>query len=249
MNQSVYKISLDLRDCHASAVLNMKRFDTGRTLEITLTDDGRPYVITPDCEAVFTGKKPDGTVIYNLCRVAQNKVIYEITDQTTATAGKVRCEIRIYNTDGLFAREGFSGVEEGKLITSAAFDILVQEQVCSDDDVVASAPEATALQKLLQEADAFLKNPTFALIEGTETAPVVLEELARGVYLVEGVGKLLEPDVASELTPGLYIVSTSGGNRVIFVLGAGEENILTKYVFTETAVIQKQFRLDALGAN
>lgn len=249
MNQSVYKISLDLRDCQASAVLNMKRFDTGRTLEITLTDDGRPYVITPDCEAVFTGKKPDGTVIFNLCRVAQNKIIYEITDQTTATAGKVRCEIRIYNTDGLFTREGFSGVEEGKLITAAAFEILVQEQVCSDDDVVASVPEATALQKLLQEADAFLKNPNFALKEGTEKAPVVLEELTRGVYLVEGIGKLLSSDVEAEITPGLYIVSARGGNRVIFVLGAGEENILEKYVFTENTVSQKQFRLDTLVAD
>ena len=299
MNDSLYTISLDVQATYASAAVSVKQFDTGRRLEFALHDGGKPYEIGEDCQVVFTAKKPDGTAIFNTCQVEKGKVIYELTPQTTAEAGKVQCELRIYGS-------------EEKLLTSAAFTVLVCQQVCSDDDVVASAPEATALQKLVDDIGALsvsegtlradrveattaylddaqmfriyateatfsgaaitavssemanvnygsvqnltatkatISNMPFTLALGTEAAPVVLEALPRGVYLVEGVGKLLEPDVAAEMTPGLYVVSVRGKTRVIFAFEAGEENTLTKYVITETRYFQKKFNLDAIGTN
>ena len=299
MNQSLYTISLDVQASYAPTAISMKQFDTGRRLEFALHDGGKPYEIGADCQVVFTAKKPDGTAIFNTCQVEKGKVIYELTPQTTAEPGKVRCELRIYGADE-------------SLITSAAFQILVLEQVCADDDVVAATPEATALQKLVDDigaisvsegtlrtdrveattaylddaqmfriyateatfsgaaitavssemanvnhgtvqkltaTEAAIANMPFTLALGTEDTPVVLEELPRGVYLVEGVGKLLAPDVATEMTPGLYVVSVKDKNRVIFAFEAGEENTLTKYVITETRYFQKKFNLDAIGMN
>lgn len=78
-------------------------------------------------------------MIFNTCQVENGKVIYEVSPQTTTAAGKVLCEICLY------------GAEDTRL-TSAAFEIAVQEKVCSDEDVVASATEATDLQKILSLA-------------------------------------------------------------------------------------------------
>ena len=65
MNYSNYRASLDIHAAGSQAVLHAKQGDTKRQILVTLTEDGRPYLISSDCRAVFTAKKPDGSILFN----------------------------------------------------------------------------------------------------------------------------------------------------------------------------------------
>lgn len=165
MNPSDYRICLDLQAPHGAVELSMKQGDTHRCIYITLTDGGRLYE-PAGCCPVFTAKKPDGTVLYNRCRMEAQTVIYQVTPQTTAAPGRVSCELRLYSPELETDDEGRPIPGTGKLITSAAFLIAVHPQVCQDGDVVASAPEATALEALVTEGVALVETVQTKLENG-----------------------------------------------------------------------------------
>lgn len=171
MNPSDYRISLDLQAPHGAVELNMKQGDSHRCLYITLTDGGRLYTPAADCRAVFTAKKPDGTVLYNLCQVQEGVVVYPVTLQTTAAEGMVRCELRLYSRELELDGEGRPIPETARLLTAAAFSIRVHPPVCRDEDVMASVPEATALQALVAETDALLETVQEKLDTGALIGP------------------------------------------------------------------------------
>lgn len=156
MERSNYRISLDICDSHGACLLDMKRTDTHRRINITLTDGGVPYRITEGCQVVFTAKKPDNTVIYNHCAVEDNTVIYDVTPQTTAAPGLLQCEIRLYDApvplkpdeNGVLSLPG----TDVQLLTSAAFGIRVHPTVYNEEDIPASDTEMTELTKCVTDA-------------------------------------------------------------------------------------------------
>lgn len=121
MNESIYRVSLDLADTSSSAKIKSKRGDTSRALHITLATNGRPYVITEECTAVFTATKPSGKVIFNNCEIEDNVVVYQFTEQTCVEVGALPCEIRIYGADN-------------KVITSARFTMYIAHDFIEDPD-------------------------------------------------------------------------------------------------------------------
>jgi hypothetical protein len=130
MNYATHKISLDIHKPESQTVLHMKRTDTGRKIKISLTEDGRPYILTPDCSAVFKAKKPDGHDIKMDCEIDGNVIIYPVSFQTTAMLGEVECEIMLFN-------------ESGMLITSPRFVIIVNDTVQSEGSIAESDSEAS----------------------------------------------------------------------------------------------------------
>ena len=137
MNDSISKITLDLQQDSTPVTVAVKRGDTGRMIKILLSDGGFSYEIADGCYAVLTATKPDGNILYNHCSIEDNEIIYEITEQTTAVAGRMMAEIKLYGKDD-------------KLITSAKFRIIVSGTVYSDDKVE-SKDEVSALTYLISE--------------------------------------------------------------------------------------------------
>ena len=88
---------------------------------------------------VFTARKPDGMVIFNHCTREGNAFYYDLTPQTTAVAGELPCELKLY------------GPGE-KLLTTAAFSLRVVDTVYTGEEVLASAEEADALTQLIDES-------------------------------------------------------------------------------------------------
>ena len=158
MNYSNYRASLDIHAAGSQAVLHAKQGDTKRQILVTLTEDGRPYLISSDCRAVFTAKKPDGSILFNDCAREGNLISYTFTAQTTALAGRLDCEIRLY------------GADKG-LITSPGFDIIVDATVYEDGDVVESAAEVSALTSLVSEANTLVSEVNRKLENGEFNGP------------------------------------------------------------------------------
>lgn len=153
MTNSYYKISLDIHDHGSSVCLKAKRGDTGRVLCITLMDGRNPYAISPECYAVFTAKKADGNILYNQCTIIGNTIGYTFTPQTTSAVGKAECEIKLYGA-------------ENKLITSARFNLLVEDTVYNEGDEVESEKEVTALTALVSKATTLITDVENKLANG-----------------------------------------------------------------------------------
>ena len=153
MKNSYYKISLDIHDHGSHVSLKAKKGDTGLLLYITLTDGGKPYVITDECRAVFTAKKADSNILYNECSLNGNVITYEFTPQTTSAVGKTDCEIKLYGADN-------------KLITSTSFTLMVEDTVYNEGDAVESAKEVSALTALVSKITTIIHDVETKLASG-----------------------------------------------------------------------------------
>ena len=153
MTNSFYKIYLDIHNYGSHVLLKAKKGDTGSLLYITLMDGKNPYVITPECYAVFTAKKADGNILYNKCSFVENMIVYEFTPQTTASVGKVACEIKLYGSGDM-------------LLTSAEFTLLVMDTVYNETDEVGSEKEVSALTDLVSHATTLINEVEYKLESG-----------------------------------------------------------------------------------
>lgn len=138
MRKSTYYIELDIERRSAQACMSVRQGESGRRLVIALMSGGKPYDPGEDCYAVFAGTKSDGTTLFNGCTLSRGRVTYELTAQTTAAAGRVACELRIYST-------------AGELIISPAFTIMVF-RAKTEESGISSASEVTALTELITDA-------------------------------------------------------------------------------------------------
>ena len=136
MQYSNYRISLDVQTGGSGAVLTAKRGDTGRRIYVNLTDGGRPYFPEADCMAVFTARKPDGHVIFQECTWDGSLICYVLSEQLLAVPGEVKCELRLYGGDTM-------------LLTSADFDLLVEDTVYHEGDEIESSDEFSVLTDLI----------------------------------------------------------------------------------------------------
>lgn len=140
MNRIKYRISLDMLEVASQITIKVKKGDTACSIHVTLTESGKIYHISDGCYAVFSAKKPDGNYLFNneTCRIEDNTIIYDFTEQTTPIEGIVECELILYK-------------DEDKL-TSPRFNLKVDATVYNGEEIV-STPEADALKELTNRAE------------------------------------------------------------------------------------------------
>lgn len=216
MNATIHRISLDIHEPHSCVCLYVKREDqNSRIIYISLTEGGFPYHISDECYAVFAATKPDGNIIYNECTIDDDRIIYELTPQTTAMAGDVECEIKLYGTDDA-------------LITSPGFTIVVDDTIYDTETEIESKDEFNALTELISKAMKLQKTlpapPSaevgqYIVVASVDRNGNVKETIAvdppRGTTGNAGVlmsGKMLSPGhiVANEAYLSLHTEETEG---------------------------------------
>lgn len=111
-----------------------------RYVEVTLKDDGEPYIIPEGSHVTSYIRKPDRKKVYNDCEFSGEVVTVELTSQALAVAGTARCEIEIKSED----------MEQ--LITSITFEVEIEPKV-KDEDAIESTDEMTILEKKMKQYD------------------------------------------------------------------------------------------------
>lgn len=155
MNKPCARITLDLQQASTPTFVAVKKSDIGREIRITLSDGGFSYEISADCYAVLTGTKPDGNILYNHCDIEGNTIVYTVTEQTTAAAGRMKAEVKLYGADDQF-------------VTSATFRIIIDGTVY-DEGKVESKDEVSALTHLVSEAASVINNGNQMIEQGQQT--------------------------------------------------------------------------------
>lgn len=125
MNYAYYRISLDVQDISTQVSLPVRRWDTGRGIQVTLTENGAPYEIVEGCSAEFACVRPNGSVLKNPCEIEGNVILYNFTQLTTSLAGIMECEIRLTGATG-------------ELLTSPRFNLVVYSTIYDYGDATES---------------------------------------------------------------------------------------------------------------
>lgn len=137
MIYSKFRFALDIKKTQSQVSVPVLLNDTGWGLCINLIDDGKPFIISHGCRAVFVSKKPDGSTIFNDCLIeGDDTILYNFTANTTNVEGRHDCEIRLYG-------------ENGRKITCPRFTIVVDRRVVLDDDLGIDDDEKTAIDAIL----------------------------------------------------------------------------------------------------
>ena len=157
MQRIKYRISLDMLEVASQTTIKAKKGDTACSIVMTLTENGKIYHIADGCRAVFSGKKSDGNYLFNgeTCRIEDNTIIYDFTEQTVAIEGVVECEVILY--------------KDNEQLTTPRFNILVGATVYNGEEIV-STPEADALKEFIEESE----NRVNSIIDESEN---VIEEV------------------------------------------------------------------------
>ena len=130
--------------------------DVGRKIKVILLANNQPYEIPAGATAVLRGKKPDGKAILNNCTIDENgAIIAELTKQTLAVCGNVRCQITLYSSEG------------GEL-TSVPFVVKVTAKSANDTEV-----KSTNEFNVIAEAEALAQSAREIASEALENVSEV----------------------------------------------------------------------------
>lgn len=140
MNDSIYRITLDVLRPDAQLQLTARRGDSARVIRANLTEGGRPYSLAPDCQGELAAQLPDGRVLKNPCQIEDNTLVYPLTRATTAQVGVLECELRVLGA-------------AGELLVSPRFTLVVYGTVYDAGD--AALQELAAMDTVKSSAEGY----------------------------------------------------------------------------------------------
>lgn len=160
---TTYRISLDVHKIESQVSITTFRGDSGHKIVANLTEDGKPLPLSKNCTVNFEALKADNHTLINECYIDDGKIVYEFkqntpegeTCQVTAYPGTVKCQFKLIG-------------ENGRIISSPRFTIVVEEAVCNEGEIGDSVSEATALTELVATLNKKLENDEFRGEQGIQ---------------------------------------------------------------------------------
>ena len=160
-NDIIQNIRLDMNAPKINSSLSVRLGDTcTRSIHVTMSNGGSVVSMENALVALIEIEKPDGNHCYNDCVISGNEIQYTITTQTVNVEGTCKCQISVT-------------FEDGAVITSPIFDLVVYSQLV-DQNEVKSQNEYTSLTEQVVMANAYANNA-----KASETAAGVSETNAK----------------------------------------------------------------------
>jgi len=150
--RTYYQITAELYQEHVVPMVNAKQYDSGRGVDITLTDCGAVVVPASSDVCTLYCKKQDGTVSYLPGTVNGSAVRFDFTNTLLSDAGVVECEVEVT-----------SGADT---VSTPVFRMVVLPSNY-DQSAIESQDEFTALETALQTVSQY--DARIGALETTDT--------------------------------------------------------------------------------
>ena len=122
-NDIIQNIRLDMNAPKIKSSLSVRLGDTcTRSIHVTMSNGGSVVSMENALVALIEIEKPDGNHCYNDCVISGNEIQYTITTQTVNVEGTCKCQISVT-------------FEDGAVITSPIFDLVVYSQLVDQNKV------------------------------------------------------------------------------------------------------------------
>ena len=142
----VYSLDLNMTPGGVSQIVKLSQYDkTIPQIEAVLWDKTQGYEIPTDAVVYVVGTKPDKTGFEYSCSFTGSTVTINVTEQMTAVAGRVKCEVVIMKDGRKGSANFFLDVEPCALdedVTPSETDIPIIEQL---PEILAEVEAAKAL--------------------------------------------------------------------------------------------------------
>ena len=188
--------------------VHVSQFDAGsRTLTFKLLDESTTFTIPSGMTATFNGVKPDGFVFtYPMTvNIAAGTVSVDVTEQMTAVAGDVLCEVALFLSDERLGTANLIlSVERSPLSGGVVSD----SDIPAIEDAIAAAGQVAAqLIIVLAKAGEAAASATSAQNSATHAAS---SEAAANTY--KNQAKEYRDEAAAIVSPSLYslVVDSEG---------------------------------------
>lgn len=155
----IKKMKIDIDKKNFEVIPSVQYDSNTRFLHINLLNGSVPFNLT-GCSVKISGTKPDGTAIFNNCTIINKRegfIEVELTEQMNAVSGVVKCEIKIYDGNGV--------------LTTKQFYIEVTASVTSKE--ITSSNEFKALEEALSKVQNIDGKVGFKVVgESIEIPPI-----------------------------------------------------------------------------
>lgn len=115
------RIRMDIDKKLAGVIPSVQWDSNTRFLHINILNGAKAFDLT-GCSVKIAGLKPDGTSFFNSVKIINAKegfIEVVLTEQMNAAAGTVRCDIKIYNSEGVLTTQPFIIDVEPSVTTKA----------------------------------------------------------------------------------------------------------------------------------
>ena len=248
-----YQAQADLYTEHVVPVFNAQQGDTGRGVDITLTDCGA--VVVPDASESLRlyCKRPDDHVSYLPATLSGSAVRVELTNQLLSVPGLVECELQVgagadmvttpvfkvlvlpsnYDAQAAESTDEYTALDAA-LATVQSYDGRIAENAADitalDGDITALDGRVTAVEGGLDALDGRVDDI------GTVTEDIVTEAVTTTTATYKSVASVAHG-------VGTYLVTTSAafsqntsGIRIAIVTASASSNTVVSQLATDTAV-------------
>ncbi len=141
-----YELDLNTKTGDVLPRLHVSQYNKGQAVECLIYDGNSPIEIPSGATAMVNGTKPDNTGFEYSATASGSTVTFTITEQMTAVAGEVTCEVVIFKDEERVGTINF---------------LLVVEPAALADDTVISETDLPVIQRIpeyLAEAEGYVQD-------------------------------------------------------------------------------------------
>ena len=241
-----YQAQADLYTEHVVPVFNAQQGDTGRGVDITLTDCGAVVVPEASESLRLYCKRPDGHVSYLPATLSGSAVRVELTNQLLSVPGLVECELQVgtgadmvttpvfkvlvlpsnYDAQAAESTDEYTALDAA-LATVQSYNGRIAQNAA---DITALDGRVTAVEDGLDALDGRVDNI------GTVTEDIVTEAVTTTTATYKSVASVAHGIGTYLVTTSAAFVQNTSGVRIAIVTASASSNTVVSQLATATAV-------------
>lgn len=194
------EITLELNSNTAYITVGAKQGDSyTREILVHITADGVPWVIPSGTVASYRIRKPDGTAVWNSAHIENNNVLFTLSGDTLAVAGRAYADIVFYKN-----------ANKSEILSTVSFIIIIMSSPNISKEVI-SSNEFGYISQVVSDAEVIIDESESWAVGTRKGVPVLGDKFVSEITTGSGFTYTINESDFREyvgISPGQTIVWT-----------------------------------------